>query len=60
MIKSNDKKRARLAAMRYVLNRFPYDNKDEEIVGTADPLIVGPASELFEDGEPSARTFTQF
>jgi len=60
MIKSNDKKRARLAAMRYVLNRFPYDNKDEEIVGTADPQIVGPASELFEDGEPPARAFTQF
>jgi polyphosphate kinase len=60
MIKSNDKKRARLAAMRYVLNRFPYDNKDEEIVGTADPQIVGPASELFEDGEPLARAFTQF
>ena len=42
MIKSNDKKRARLAAMRHVLTRFPYDNKDEEIVGTPDPQIVGP------------------
>ncbi|GIF76075.1 polyphosphate kinase 2 [Asanoa siamensis] len=60
MIKSNDKKRARLAAMRHVLTRFDYDNKDEEIVGTPDPLIVGPASELFEDGEPPAKAFTGF
>src|SRR5690349_18073538 len=28
VIKSNDKKRARCEAMRYVLGRFPYDNKD--------------------------------
>jgi polyphosphate kinase 2 len=60
MIKSNDKKRARLAAMRHVLTRFPYDNKDEEVVGMADPLIVGSASELFEDGEPHGRAFTAF
>ncbi|MDG4826266.1 polyphosphate kinase 2 [Asanoa sp. WMMD1127] len=60
MIKSNDKKRARLAAMRYVLKKFDYDNKDEEIVNTPDPLIVGSASELFEDGEPPAKAFTGF
>jgi polyphosphate kinase 2 len=60
MIKSNDKKRARLAAMRHVLSRFDYDNKDHEIVGTPDPLIVGSASELFEDGEPPAKAFTGF
>ncbi len=41
VVKSNDKKRARLNAMRHVLNGFDYDNKDLEIVGTADPLIVG-------------------
>ncbi|MEV0716581.1 polyphosphate kinase 2 [Asanoa sp. NPDC050611] len=60
LIKSNDKKRARLAAMRHVLTRFDYDNKDEEIVGKPDPLIVGSASELFEDGEPPAKAFTGF
>jgi polyphosphate kinase len=60
LIKSNDKKRARLAAMRHVLTRFDYDNKDEEIVGTPDPLIVGSASELFEEGEPPAKAFTGF
>ena len=41
VVKSNDKKRARLEAMRHVLTRFQYDDKDPEIVGTPDPLIVG-------------------
>jgi len=48
VIKSNDKKRARCEAMRYVLSRFPYDNKDTELVRTPDPLIVGPASLVVE------------
>ena len=34
VVKSNDKKRARLEAMRHVLNRFPYTGKDAEVVGT--------------------------
>ncbi len=39
-IKSNDKKRARINAMRYVLSKFEYTNKDHELVGEPDPLIV--------------------
>ena len=39
-IKSNDKKRARLNAMRYFLSQFEYEGKDHEVVGTPDPLIV--------------------
>ncbi|ACL38174.1 protein of unknown function DUF344 [Pseudarthrobacter chlorophenolicus A6] len=39
-IKSNDKKRARLNAMRYFLNQFEYDGKDPSIVFGPDPLIV--------------------
>ena len=39
-IRSNDKKRARLNAMRYFLSQFEYEGKDHEIVGTPDPLIV--------------------
>ena len=39
-IKSNDKKRARLNAMRHFLSRFEYDDKDPEVVGQPDPLIV--------------------
>ncbi len=43
VVKSNDKKRARLNAMRYVLSKFDYDNKNFDIVGQPDPLIVGRA-----------------
>ena len=39
-IRSNDKKRARLNAMRYFLSQFEYEGKDHEVVGTQDPLIV--------------------
>jgi polyphosphate kinase len=57
VIKSNDKKRARVQAMRFVLARFAYDNKDLEIVGQPDPKIVGPASQLFEADERPGRQF---
>jgi polyphosphate kinase len=39
-IKSNDKKRARLGAMRYLLSQVEYDGKDAAVVGLPDPLIV--------------------
>jgi polyphosphate kinase len=29
--------------MRYVLSKFDYDNKDREVAGRPDPLIVGRA-----------------
>ena len=51
VVKSNDKKRARLEAMRHVLSLFPYEDKDAEIVGMPDPLVVGPAATLLEQGE---------
>jgi polyphosphate kinase 2 len=51
VIKSNDKKRARLEAMRHVLRLYDYPNKDLEVATDADPLIVGPAASLFEYGE---------
>lgn len=53
VIKSDDKKRARLNAMRYVLNKIPYANKDQKVIGTVDPLIVGRAGALYEKGEHS-------
>ena len=43
VIKSNDKKRARVNAMRHVLSKFEYTDKDYEAVGQPDPLIVGRA-----------------
>src|SRR5437762_7778912 len=57
VIKSNDKKRARVQAMRYLLSRFPYENKDHDVVGTPDPVLVGRASQLFEDDERPTRQF---
>jgi polyphosphate kinase 2 len=59
VIKSNDKKRARIQAMRHVLSRFHYAEKDAEVVGEPDPLLVGPASQLFEDDERPTRQFPQ-
>jgi polyphosphate kinase len=43
VVKSNDKKRARINAMRYLLAKFDYDDKDDEVVGEPDSLIVGRA-----------------
>lgn len=43
VIKSDCKKRARLNAMRYVLNAFDYEGKDINNIGAADPLIAGRA-----------------
>jgi polyphosphate kinase len=57
VVKSNDKKRARLEAMRYVLNRFPYEGKDPDVVRPADSLIVGSAADVFEHGEEVWRYF---
>lgn len=41
VIRSDCKKRARLNAMRFVLHRLPYDQRDIVAIGPADPLIVG-------------------
>jgi polyphosphate kinase 2 len=43
VVKSNDKKRARINAMRHLLARFDYDDKDLDVVGEPDPSIVGRA-----------------
>lgn len=43
VIKSNDKKRARLNCMRHFLSTLDYPDKDHEAIGTPDPLIVGQA-----------------
>ncbi|MBV9660667.1 MAG: polyphosphate kinase 2 [Acidimicrobiales bacterium] len=57
VVKSNDKKRARINAMRHVLSQFDYPARDESIVSSVDPLVVGPASAVYEHGEsPSPRS----
>ena len=54
VIKSNCKKRARLNAMRYVLHKLPYSNKDMARIGPVDPLLVGRAHVVYERGEKDA------
>ena len=49
VIKSNDKKRARLEALRFVLSRFEYTGKDADAIGVPDPRIVGSAADVLED-----------
>ena len=44
IVKSDCKKRARLNAMRYVLNKMDYKGKDLRNISQADPLIVGQAA----------------
>ena len=51
VIKSDCKKRARLNAMRYVLHKVPYTSKDLAAIGTIDPLLVGRANVVYEQGE---------
>ena len=41
IIRSDDKRRARLAAIRSVLHAIPYDNKDDKALGTIDAAICG-------------------
>lgn len=46
-----DGKGARIQAMRRLLSQLDYANKDTDLVATPDPLLVGRASQLFEDHE---------
>ncbi|GAA4285046.1 polyphosphate kinase 2 [Brevibacterium daeguense] len=48
-IKSNDKKRARLNAMRFFLNQFEYDGKDTNVVYPADERLVKRGREAVGD-----------
>jgi polyphosphate kinase 2 len=48
VVKSNDKKRARLEAIRHILEKFDYEGKDPEVVGKPDNKIIGPSGLLSE------------
>jgi hypothetical protein len=48
IVKSDDKKRARLNCMRHFLSELDYPNKDENAIHGPDPLIVGPSSQVIE------------
>jgi polyphosphate kinase len=57
VIKSNDKKRARIAALRYLLYSLDYVGKDVDLVVAPDPNIVGRGADVFEKGERTDRLF---
>jgi polyphosphate kinase len=46
IVKADCKRRARLNAMRHVLSRLPYAERDLATVGAVDPLIVGSPTEI--------------
>ena len=48
VVKSNDKKRARLEAIKHVLSQFDYDGRNDEVIGKPDRLLIGPPSVLSE------------
>ena len=41
VVRSDDKKRARLQVIRHVLSLFDYNHKDHAVVGTTDPKLLG-------------------
>ncbi|MFO1418551.1 MAG: polyphosphate kinase 2 [Methylotetracoccus sp.] len=51
VIKSDDKKRARINCMRHFLHELPYPDKNPKVAYAPDPLLVGPASKVLEADE---------
>jgi polyphosphate kinase 2 len=51
IVRSNDKKRGRINAIRHVLDVLPYDDKNPDVVFPPDPLIVGTPDSLPDHGE---------
>ena len=56
VIKSDDKKRARLNCLRHFLWQLPYPDKNEAVL-RPDELIVGPAAVVFEASEKEINRF---
>ncbi|PCI03911.1 MAG: polyphosphate kinase 2 [Hyphomicrobiales bacterium] len=46
IVKSNDKKRARLGCMQHFLASLPYPDKDYSVIAGLDPLIVGSSADV--------------
>ena len=57
VVRTNDKKRGRLEALRFVLHQLDYPDKDHTVIGAPDPLIVGPPEVVAaEAGEARIRS----
>jgi hypothetical protein len=51
IVRSDDKKRARLNAIKYLLNHVDYAGKDHALLSDMDSLVVGSAKTIYERGE---------
>lgn len=51
IVKSNDKKRARLNTMQHFLSSLPYSGKSDKIVKGPDPLIVGSSVHVISNAQ---------
>jgi polyphosphate kinase 2 len=51
IVRSDDKKRARLNAIKHILHTIPYAGKDKDVVTAPDPHVVGSAKAIYEHGE---------
>lgn len=57
VVKSDDKKRARLNCIRHFLSRLDYPGKDPRVAHAPDPLIVGEPSAMLGREEQDALSF---
>lgn len=55
IIRSNDKRRARLAAIRRILLTLPYDGRDLEAIGPEDQSIIGRGASFLASDEAVAK-----
>ncbi len=51
IVRSDDKNRARLNAMKHILHTIPYAGKDKDVVTAPDRHVVGSAKTIYEHGE---------
>jgi len=51
IVKSDDKKRARLSCMRHFLSTLPYDGKDTDVVKEPDPFLVTTSAHIVSGSE---------
>lgn len=49
IIRSDDKKRGRINCMRHFLSTLDYPGKDDRVVGSPDPLVVGSPKNMYND-----------
>jgi polyphosphate kinase 2 len=48
VVRSNDKKRARIEAIKHILLKFDYEGKNVDAIGEPDKALIGPASAMSE------------